>query len=732
MSAGKPLRTVARELSIPYTTLALWVRKYRQSGEQVLRSKRVHRRKVPHDTEYRIMFLKEQNPALCVSKAQQLLRKRGINISQGGIWHIWKRYGLAKRSIDDPLSPMCEPTAEAENALIAAKEYIEKNDMRAAADVINSAPCLPPDQSLTQIPYALLSPRRKLDRLHLEFSHIPFPVYRRKVSQLTRVLEKKGYFFSSILADFFELNALDWMEKPEEKMEIFKRLAAKLRNVKSSSLQCLFYLHQAITYCDLLQIKKALRVMRKCRKLIYLLPSSYYLESYASLLTALGNFKEASLMLHRARHKVTAEESIRRLTFKILVAGPTMRGEYTTAQKTLKKVTALEEIAGYSASYNLTQGHVVFGQGRLEEASKYYLASLEKSTKGELYNRLYATSKGLAAVAMGLNRKREAKTFLTKYLPLMKKHGLSRDVLMLEQLLGLDVHIPEDLLHIKTICILDLLRHAQETLKIGDYRRAFDRAQRNGLLGYFHRSVVFFPDIILRMIEMGRPTGLPRTLLKFPLFNQKTPVYQMKFLGALDIMRNQQSVRTRLIPKEKAFLIHLALRAGAPGKSMFVNDICENFWRGSTNPVDRLLHLLSSIKKKIALPSHLLTVSSRHAQTQLINRGFYMTTDYSEFQTLLTQTKTLERAGEWDFAKGEYVRAFTLLRGELFRKMYDPWSEYMREVLRNRIQKEVDNFVRLCHERGHTRDAQKVVDRIKATLRYEIDARAPTDSEPTS
>jgi hypothetical protein len=145
----------------------------------------------------------------------------------------------------------------------------------------------------------------------------------------------------------------------------------------------------------------------------------------------------------------------------------------------------------------------------------------------------------------------------------------------------------------------------------------------------------------------------------------------VKFLGDVIVFKNQRYLKTALSPKETAFLLHMSLRAAAPGKSLLIRELCHNFWRDSTNPNDRLLHLLTSIKKKLLIPSHLLSVSSRYAVPRLINRGLYITTDYDEFETLLVQISSLERTGEWQFAKRDYLRAFNLIRGAPFAKMYD-------------------------------------------------------------
>lgn len=106
-----------------------------------------------------------------------------------------------------------------------------------------------------------------------------------------------------------------------------------------------------------------------------------------------------------------------------------------------------------------------------------------------------------------------------------------------------------------------------------------------------------------------------------------------------------------------------------------------------------------------------------------------MTTDYGEFQTLLTQAKSLERADEWTFARRDYMRTFKLLRGEPFRKMYDSWAETARSIILNSIQTEVRNFAHLCYEHGNKQDAQRVIERIRTNLHCEIETVVPGDND---
>lgn len=134
--------------------------------------------------------------------------------------------------------------------------------------------------------------------------------------------------------------------------------------------------------------------------------------------------------------------------------------------------------------------------------------------------------------------------------------------------------------------------------------------------------------------------------------------------------------------------------------------------------MERLLHLLVRIKKQLMLPGHLLAVSSVSGEPRLLNRGFYITTDYAEFETLLTQVKTLKKAGEWPYARRDYLRAFALLRGEPLRKMYDDWSEHLRHTIMNKVESEVISFTNGCLDNDNKQDAHRTLARVQTITPY--------------
>ncbi len=118
------------------------------------------------------------------------------------------------------------------------------------------------------------------------------------------------------------------------------------------------------------------------------------------------------------------------------------------------------------------------------------------------------------------------------------------------------------------------------------------------------------------------------------------------------------------------------------------------------------------------MPEHVLSISSAHGEPRLINRGINITTNYIEFETFLTQEKSLERADEWHFALKDYISAFNSLRGESFKKMYGNWSESMRRYVLNKLETELVHFAKICVLYNNKKDARRVLEKVSAIIPY--------------
>jgi hypothetical protein len=329
----------------------------------------------------------------------------------------------------------------------------------------------------------------------------------------------------------------------------------------------------------------------------------------------------------------------------------------------------------------------------------------------------------LAVLYSAQGKKNKGFLLIKRNLSLLRKLGTRKNVLFNEIIID-NPELPEYAGKINQFRLILLLKKASLTKKEKDYRKVLEFARREEILGTFHRFSVLFPEAIQNLLEKGGNTELPKAILKLPVFNKEVPVFHIKFLGELVVYKKQKYLKVKLPPKDSAFLIHLALRAGEPKKRTSLNIIYKNFWRSSKNPSRNLSHLLVRIKKVLKIPTHLLEVSYRKGNPVLINKGIYFTTDYSEFEQILAQAKALHRAGEWNLAKKEYIRAFSLFRGEPFRNMYDFWSEDLRTVILNKLENEVLSFVKELSSSGKKEEVKKLLKKTERIIPLSIKIRA--------
>jgi transposase/tetratricopeptide (TPR) repeat protein len=701
------LREIAHLHGISYMTLWRWVKRYKKGGKGNLRkgiSYKRSSRRVPDKIEERIMLLKEHMPGLTTKKAEQILKHQGLHISYKTIWTVWKRYGLVNRPKHDPLNLICSGSPEIEDGMQQARQFIKKGEIKRAAKTLNNLPALIDDTILKEIPEEFLSSRRRLEQLNLLFSAIPPQELFEKARKIRIDMERNGYLFSSIFAGLLEVLALQWMRDPEKQLEILSSISKRILQIRNTGLRYTFHLLKAFSYSELLQADKALLDLNVCRRLLISLCYPYYWITFGDLLTFVSRYRKSISCYKKVIDEMEVEQPLKQLLYVKTVAAYEMIGQYQQTMRFLKRIKTMKIKETLMSRVYQIEASVCFVNGQFEKASHLYQKAFEKARRANFRNIVYVASLGLAQIARALGKKTEAQATLRRYLPLMKRYRMKKETLNIQFLLR-QISIPGDLWKFPVHRLQLLLNRARETLRFRDYYEALYFAKRKGLLGIFHRYIVFFPEPVLHLLEKGKPTGLPKRILKFPVFNQKTLVYHTKLLGNFIVHKNQEYVRTKLAPKEKAFLIHLTLKADEPRKFILVSDLYQNFWSDSKNPSSLLAHLLVRLKKKLRLPGHLLMISSRYEEPRLVNRGVYLTTDYNDFKVALTHAKALEHAGEWGFAKREYLRAFKLFRGEPFKKMYDPWSEHMRRVILNRLETEALHFAKSCL--GHNNEIRQ-------------------------
>ena len=705
IKGGESLRKTSEKLKIPHLTLWRWVRWYKEGGRDNLLRKKPYRRpwnRPPMDIEKKVMLFKEVNPALTISNAQKMLEKDGIKLSFKGIWSIWKRYALTGGSKERPYAPFGTYRPEIDDSLRKIKHLLADNRIKEASEIANTLSSFPRDHILMELTEKFLSPRRQLDRLDFFWNKIPFPVYYAKAKRIRKALEKRGLLYSSIFAGLSEFFALNAMVSPTKELNLTKLLMERARGIRNPSLRFLLLLNKGIICINSMHYEEAKECLIGCKKLVRYLPYPFFYDSLACFMTKITDYKNASLY-YKKTLKMEKDRKNHRILYGRLALTYATAGKYRESMRFLRN--AEKSSIGSRSSYANIRAFCAFGEGNTIKASQYYTVALEKSETGQLRNHLAAASLGLTAIQSALGNGEDVKTMLSKYLAFFTKYKMGGEVLMRNALLRKKVLKEQQ---IRGHPIFHLLLFLQNGCK--GYKKALRYAQDNALMGFFHRIIPFFPEPVWALLEQGKPTGLPKSILKLPIFRRDTPVYSVRFLGPLVVYRNKEYIRGKLAPKDVSFLIYLA---SSKEKSIPLDRVFRNFWPDSRNPSRNLSHLLVRIRKFLKLPSHYLYIKSERLFFDL-----YFRTDYDKYKENVAQAKVLNRVGEWGFAKREYLHAFSLFRGEPFRKMYDNWSDDKRLEVLFSYETEILSFARELIKRDRNKEAVKLLKKAEKISPY--------------
>ncbi len=718
------LKKTATRFNVHYQSVYKWVQLYKKKGEVALSDtykKPWNRTK--KKLENRIMLLKENNPTITVRGATKLLKREGIRISRNGIWLIWKRYGYAgfkRENMGNDFTEYGTWSREARSKLRQAEKLYELGKLKKSADILNTIPFLPKNELLTKIPDRFLNLRRRIEKIYRLFGSVSLISYSETTHKLYTECKRQKLNYSALRAGLPKAAALSWSGMYKERLTWTEELKKNL-NKKTSKRQTslLFALHlsllisEGLSVAGSLEIKKAFQIARKCRRLLtrrkYTYP--YFLLDLAVLYITLDDFRKAEKLIYQAINKVD-EAKRRRLKSTLAVYVHLVRGELQEGTRLLKEAEAYAwtrhaHILRFRSLFTLLKG---MPSKTIELATE----ALRRSRKEELHQDIANSYLAIASAYCSLGEKAKAHRILARLLPFLAKSKMKRFVIIYKFLLGKKCDL-SDALMLSTVKLAWILKHQ-------NFQKAFNYARIKGIHFFFYRYLFFFPETVQDRIEKGKPLGLPKTILKLPVFNKQNIVFHIKFLGEAVIYRNQKYIKIKLIPKEKAFLIHCALRAQEPGKTVALDSIYCNFWPRSKNPARNLSHLLVKLKKACRIPAHLLEIKTARGNPVLINKGIYFTTDYNEFQQAIAKAKAFERADEWNLARKEFEEGLRLFRGHSFRKMYpgpslmggmyDNWSDQLRGVILNTLETEVLHFARSCLERKNKRSARKVLAKV--------------------
>ena len=630
--------------------------------------------------------MKENIPSLTLSKAQTLLdNKYRIKLSVEGIRAIWYRYnlsGLSKNDLEHTINP------ELHNGVKNAEQTLANGDMQKTAQMLNFLPTCEGEKILKKIPDRLLSLPRRLEKLDLIFYEIPFSETVLKARGIREEAEEHNLFFTSLHAGILEFMALDWEDNYREQISLTRKLKKKLKKVNGQS-SCLRNLRAEILFAEVRslassgKIKKALICLKEMENLFRRASHSSFSISLASTYSTIGFYKRS---WHWLKKSIKYNKKTN-LVDTYLAANLAIAGDYKATKKILRSIG--KKPPGSKSLNMLTNALYSVGQGKIDEAMRFANLAQDIAEKRKIHSCLWSSTFVFACCLCSLGKAVEARRLIKRVSTQLRKCLVKSDSFFCAILLGHNL-LSKNVALMPNIKLTLLVRDASYSLKLGDYRKAFNYASVHRLMGLFHRLVLFFPKPVNKLIAKGKPTGLPKALLKLPVFQKNIPVYHLRFLGTVHIYRNNTKLH-RLTPKYASFIIQLSIK-----KKIELNSLYRNFWPHAKNPRGSLSHLLFGLRRYLRLPT----------DTLFIKQGFlhfkgYIITDYQEFEQTLVHAKTLERASEWGFAKKQFLRAFKLFRGEPFRKMYDPWSEHMRWVLLNKLESEAIGFAESCLENNN-------------------------------
>ena len=711
------LRKAAMHFNVNYRSVFKWVKQYRTKGEIGLINNyhRAWNRK-DEEIEKKIALLKEREPKLTVRMARSLLEKEGIKISLKGIWAIWRRYGYAgfkKGNITNNFTTYISWTEEAKAKFETAKRLFTQGKKSEAAQILNSIPALPSNELVIKIPDDLLNLTRRIEKAGILFKEIPLAEYLNWVKELYRECKKQGRNYSALRTGIMETIALSWLPSPEEqlkKLEIIENLINKEHSVNYWSyllFESYFTINicKGITYSYLLKIKDAYRCASICKRLLKNRKHrSAYLSSHLGYLYSnLQDYTEAEHWFLESLGGV--EEATKKRLLGTLAHIYLYKGEYNKAIKLSKYVNYTNWGAArwdvlFYASLSLVKGMPNEAISQVESAISLF-------ERDNIVNNLFKGYFVIASASVGLGKKKEAVRMIKNLIPILKKNKMEAELAIAKNLITSNDN-SNSAISVNLLPSVKLLL----LLKNGEYYNALNFARRKGITDYFYKYCIWFNDKINLLIKKNKPTELPRTLLELPVFKKETPVYHIKFLGNLIVFKNQEYLKMSIKPKDFAFLIYLSQKAMEPKRAVNLDEVYSNFWPKSEKASRNFSHLLMRVKKAIKIPSHLLAISRSYGEASLINEGIYFTTDYQEFKQTLARAKALQRAGEWEFAKKEFLQAFKLFRGEPLKRNFDNWSVDMRFKILSELETEAIEFAKACLEHNDKHIAKKVLEKV--------------------
>lgn len=682
------LLSISQKFGIHYQTVYKWVYKYKKEGRKGFFINYITPwNKICKEKEREIVMLKERYPNLSVRRAQHLLLQKGKKISLKAIWRVWKRHGMGKRSFKDPFLPPLDEDKETQEKLNYVKYLLRIGNVEKSLEIINSLPSLPLDPFLLKLPINRLSPQKQLNLFPLFFTKLPPLIALKKIKEIRKKLKKQKLFYSLLIADLFYIN----LERKLSKIEnVIKRIKKILPQISDSSIKFLILSTESILKANAMKIKECRKNLRECKRLAVQHPSAYSLTTIALIHISLDEFTTALTWLRKALHY--AEKDREKKAIMLLIAFCYAQMGIIKKSKIFLKEINCKNLSSFNfLIYLYTLSLIKFQEGQLFKSVDIIKKALKTSKENTLLNYIHLFTLNQACIYALLNRNKEAQETLKLNIEIFRKENprnfYLRKVLLKENHTFISSKkVPH------SIRIALLLAEAEKREDYKKYKKAFDYAQKTGLVNFFYRIAGFFPKITSVGIQK-KELNFPAKLLRFPAFDTLRILYHVEFLKNIRIYKNGKPIKIQLFPKEFSFLIYLSFKLKQPGDKVPLEEICSIFYGNSKNPKKYFFKTLSHLRKALSIPHYILETSHIRGNHCLINKGINFTNDYEDAIFTLEYAEALLRKGEWNLSKKEFLEVLsTYFIHEPLKRMFDLFSLELRMKIKQILIRKIKLF----------------------------------------
>ncbi|MEO0232037.1 MAG: hypothetical protein ABIM29_05800 [candidate division WOR-3 bacterium] len=677
------LRKTAKKFGIHYNTLWKWVKKYKRAKDvNDFINYRKPWNRIKGEIEQRVINLKENYPLLSLRKAKRILEKEGIELSVKCIWRIWKRAGFCGFEKNSPTSRFTEyiSVSKEDKILInRAKIFLNNGEIGKAANIINSLCFCSEGGLLKKIPDNYLSKKRLLEKYTYSIFEVPMTKYYKVMKKLRNYFYKKGLYYSSLRALLQEMIALEWLCEPEKIIKISSKFLKYFKNINDKNLKFHFLISRGIAFAHLGEFRRVKEILKECKK--FAIPNPEFYLPISSLYSFIYENNNAIKNIHFVSKKND--------TFYLYLSSFIFNaGDYVKLSKILKRLK-IDKEREYLKDLILSARFLI--KGEINKSQEYLIRSLKGFKRSRFKDYIFSSSLIYSQIYCFLGKYKEGLSIIRKLLPFLRKYKLKRDLSIASILLS--GKIEKKFLNYPLIKILYFLNRAKK--KESYYYKAMRISKKYKINGYFHRFILFYPEIILNLIKKGKKTYLPKGVLRSPVFNKEKIVYNIKFLKGFYVYKNQKRIKNYFTKKEKAFIIYLALKISEPGKKINLDEVVSNFWKKNGNK--NLTRLLYKIRKKLKIMGHQIEINRK--ENVLINKGIYFITDYFDFETSLNRANAFLKVDNWEFAKKEFFGVLKLIKNRPLEKIYDRWSEDLRTEIIMKYNEVIKKFKMECIKR---------------------------------